>query len=75
MPNITGSLGLSKSFFDKASGAFTIGTQRCAGETDVHQYITYNDASFNASNSNPIYGSSTTVHPASYTVRYYIKAA
>ena len=30
---------------------------------------------FNASKSNSIYGASTTVQPASYLVRYYIKAS
>lgn len=75
LPNITGTLGLSRSYYDRASGAFTIGTKRCGGETDVHAYITYNDASFDASRSSSVYGSSDTVQPASYTVRYYIKAA
>ena len=47
--NIIGTLGLSRAYYDTASGAFTIGTQRRAGETDAHEYITYNDASFDAS--------------------------
>ena len=75
LPNIIGSLGLSRSYYDKSSGAFTIGTKRCGGETDVHAYITYNDAFFDASLCSPVYGASDTVQPASFTVRYYIKAA
>lgn len=47
--NITGYLGLSRSFYDGASGAFYINGQRCKGETDAHAWISYNNAYFDAS--------------------------
>lgn len=76
LPNITGTFQGSSGFYHSFSnGAFTL------TRSD------YDDAymgtgkwrhpifSFNASNSNPIYGKSTTVQPPAVTVRWLIKAA
>lgn len=77
LPNITGRLPNTRYFTDqfKPDGAFrlastTYNQQWENGSTDTS---TYYHISFNASYSNSIYGSSSTVQPKSITVQYYIK--
>ena len=74
LPNITGTFELWK-FNNWLSGAFyTVsapgGTNTKNGEGDPAWQI-----GFDASRVNGIYGASSTVQPASFVVRYYIKAA
>lgn len=68
LPNITGNLNLSRAFYNGASGAFSIGTQTTKAETDAHSFINYNNATFNASKSNAIYGKSSYVQPKSVSL-------
>lgn len=80
LPNITGDFFAndSNSLFwtgtKSANGAFnTLATTMnvFAGTTITALPSTY-AIQFNASRSNPIYGKSSTVQPASYTVTYYV---
>ena len=72
--NITGTFELWK-FNDWLSGAFyTVSSPGGAYSKDGGGDPAY-QIGFDASKSNEIYGKSSTVQPASYTVRYYIKAA
>lgn len=60
------------------SGAFFPGPNQFYNgypRADVHNATPYSDVRFDASRSSSIYGSSTTVQPASVTVRRFIKAA
>lgn len=59
------------------SGAFFDYPNISRGGATTHTYGYIDGASwkFDASRSNSIYGASTTVHPPSVTVRYFIKAA
>lgn len=73
LPNITGNFGLNVGGYRYFGGAFYGGSaqaNQCAGEGGYGNYST----NFNAARSNKIYGKSTTVQPASYTVRYIIRA-
>ena len=75
LPNITGRFPNNDNEYSNIhQGAFYF-----TGVT-VHGYCDQNNSyggatSFNASRSSAVYGRSSTVQPASYTVRYYIKAA
>lgn len=90
LPNITGSISTSDPSIDHQffsenikhetfEGAFCnlLGTYSVRAFTgpDGWGCLAPKDVSFDASRLNAIYGASTTVQPASYTVRYYIKAA
>lgn len=72
LPEITGTFGVDSNSHGAFSGAFSYagGARGASGGSSNNS-----KALFEASKSNPIYGSSETVQPASYTVRYYIKAA
>ena len=79
LPNITGNLCLRKSGegIYSLSGVFA-GSSASSNTYSGHNSITADSTiniNFMASNANGIYGKSSTVQPASYTVRYYIKAA
>ena len=73
LPNITGYISTSSIYIDDGTGAFrpfrydgaNSGSNENSGRPD--------DFAFNASWSNPIYGASDTVQPASYTVYYIIR--
>ncbi len=75
LPNITGSFG--RDYFiggATSDGAFTFtktGTHYNASSTVIQN--TSNTITFNAHNSNSIYGNSSTVQPNSYTVLYIMK--
>lgn len=70
LPNITGFFGVDGN--SSASGSFYInGAMRGADGGSNNNFRCHFDASLSSS----IYGRSDTVQPASYTVRYYIKAA
>jgi microcystin-dependent protein len=72
LPNISGSIRFYSTSIDgQASGAFS-GNRQNDGNAAL---VGANDiiATFNASNSNPIYGASNTVQPNSLTCRYIIK--
>ncbi len=71
LPEITGTFGVDSNSHGAFSGAFSYagGARGASGGSSNNS-----KALFEASKSNPIYGSSETVQPASYTVRYYIKA-
>lgn len=77
LPNITGTFQGSSGFYHSFSnGAFT----STRSDYDDSAYLgngkwRHPIFSFNASNSNPIYGKSTTVQPPAVTVRWLIKAA
>ena len=77
LPNITGTFhGFSGFYNSFANGAFT----STRSDNDDSAYLGSGNwrhpiFSFNASNSNPIYGKSTTVQPPAVTVRWLIKAA
>lgn len=70
LPNITGTLS-GKNTVDCYSGAFARDTSKAlpAFTGDSNNYI----ATFNASRSNSIYGTSSTVQPPAVTMRYCIK--
>lgn len=72
LPNITGTFGVDSNSHDALSGAFSYagGARGASGGSSNNS-----KALFDASKFNPIYGKSSTVQPASFTVRYYIKAA
>lgn len=76
LPNITGTFQGSSGFYHSFSnGAFT----STRSDYDDSAYLgngkwRHPIFSFNASNSNPIYGKSTTVQPPAVTVRWLIKA-
>ena len=84
LPNITGSFKSTEGgnqFTDMEKSATTYsgalvgtfgGTYNIVNSSPTGTYLV--GFSFDASKSNSIYGASTTVQPASYLVRYYIKA-
>lgn len=76
LPNITGSAVIC-SPWTGASGSGCLWTNSGSGTFVEGQYPqTYTRSLYiDASKSSSIYGASTTVQPASYTVMYYIKAA
>lgn len=69
LPNITATLDLSRAFFSGATGSFTVGSRWTKAETDAHEYISYNRATFDASRSSGIYSNSATVQPPAVKVR------
>ena len=77
LPNITGSIQWWKGTErESASGVFSMATWESIGENG-HTNHDYSDArrfDFDASRANPIYGRSSTVQPAAYTVRFLIRA-
>ena len=90
LPNITGYLSTRSTgkVYDFDEGALKMEfMQPGAGILDEHNvdsdvvYLApvakdgYNDFSFDASRSNPIYGNSTTVQPASYVVYYIMRVS
>ena len=77
LPNITGStVGVAEwSAHLTSSGAFYNSTNTAKVSPGGQYSQTGWYSSFNASRSSAVYGRSSTVQPASYTVRYYIKAA
>lgn len=77
LPNITGNIGSFRTWTPNpwSSGAFSwsnIGTIKAFDTGHVDKVI---QANFNASNSNSIYGKSSTVQPQSIKVLYYIVLA
>ena len=76
LPNITGRLrrftGWEGDYQPEGSFYFSANN---GGHSPGSDDYSSPDFSFDASRSSAIYGKSTTVQPASYTVRYYIKAA
>ena len=70
LPNITGTFGVDGN--SSASGSFYKNGRMKGADGGSNNN---NRCDFDASLSSSIYGSSDTVQPASYTVRYYIKAA
>lgn len=76
LPNITGRLrrftGWEGDY--QPEGAFYFSANNGSHSPGSDDYSSP-DFSFDASRSSAVYGRSTTVQPASYTVRYYIKAA
>ena len=77
LPNITGNIGSFRTWTPNpwSSGAFSwsnIGTIKAFDAGHVDKVI---QANFNASNSNSIYGKSSTVQPQSIKVLYYIVLA
>ena len=76
LPNITGSIGVAVGEANSASGAFynngTAGSSKTGGASFGSEYFTATKV-FNASRSSSIYGKSSTVQPASFTVNYIIK--
>ena len=73
LPNIEGKFATDdRTCNSPPTGVFSLGSSANSGSDGRSSGF---HIIFNASNSNPIYGRSSTVQPASYTVRYYIKAA
>ena len=76
LPNITGSIGVVIGDTNSASGAFYnnggAGMSKTEGASFLNEYYT-STKTFNASRSSNIYGKSSTVQPASFTVNYIIK--
>jgi microcystin-dependent protein len=75
LPNITGKTsGFFRTSALSPSGAFIRGTvTQLTQKMDSSGYGTFEDNSFDASLSNPIYGASTTVQPPALTMKYMIK--
>ena len=75
LPNITGSFGVAIGDLVFADGAFdnngTAGASKTAGASFYEHYTSLK--TFDASRSSSIYGKSSTVQPASFTVNYIIK--
>ena len=76
LPNITGSIGVVVGEGDIANGAFynngDAGRSRTDGASITNERFTATKV-FDASRSSSIYGKSSTVQPASFTVNYIIK--
>ena len=78
LPNITGSIaGSIKGDYNKIEGSFTDAYLYGSGSLQYGggSYGTYNAFGFDASQSNPIYGNSTTVQPNSIKYRAYVQLA
>lgn len=72
LPNITGTLNTRfRGAFDNASGAISVYNNQ-PDYSGAGMYSAYMNSSFNASLSNPIYGSSITVTPLSMSCKFYI---
>lgn len=83
LPNITGTLSSKNTSsawkfladkLTKVSGAFSVEGEgaKQGMASDANPPWGYDTLNFDASKSNPIYGSSDTVTPLTYTVRVYI---
>ena len=76
LPNITGYIGVAIGDWNGAGGAFynngTAGTSKTVGAAFGAETFT-SSKTFDAAMSNGIYGKSSTVQPASFTVNYIIK--
>lgn len=73
LPNIEGFYNVFWSSINNLEGCFSgESPTRSAATGGDTQYQYYDKVVFNASRSNSIYGSSDTVQPKSYTVKYYI---
>lgn len=76
LPNITGSIGVAVGEANSASGAFynngSAGRSKTCEASFGNEYFTSTKI-FSASRSSGIYGKSSTVQPASFTVNYIIK--
>ena len=76
LPNITGSFGVAIGESELADGAFyndgSAGRSKTSGASINDEYFTATKI-FDASRSSSIYGKSSTVQPASFTVNYIIK--
>lgn len=76
LPNITGSIGVANGEYNLANGAFydngNAGRSKTHGASLEDEYFTSVKV-FDASRSSSIYGKSSTVQPASFTVNYIIK--
>ena len=79
LPNITGQVGynnIHELFLPScASGAFYVPYTTQWGIYGLMSYTGCGPAAIDASRCSPVYGRSTTVQPAAYTVRYLIRAA
>ena len=79
LPNITGTTATSNdlNFYTHVfTGAFYWSyDDNSAWNANDRDGVSVARIGFDASRCSPIYGASDTVQPASYTVRYYIKAA
>lgn len=73
LPNITGGFGAGSSTFHSPSGAFTLSGTSNPNGGSAQIYAGY--ATFNAANSNAIYGKSSTVQPQSIKAYLYIVIA
>ena len=77
LPNITGNFGYIRDWMGNSYEVdgvfFNNGKHRY--HDDGNKWAGGQGVGFDASRSSSVYGKSTTVQPASYTVRYYIKAA
>lgn len=73
LPNITGTFGIDNAHVDLSSGAFSYNSPRTTSLkiSSGNGYTEY----FNAANSNPIYGRSSTVQPNAIGIYYYIVVA
>lgn len=76
LPNITGTIRIFTGWEgdEEPIGCFYFSRERGDQSPSRDNYRSP-DLTFDASRSSAVYGRSTTVQPASYTVRYYIKAA
>lgn len=74
LPNITGKFTGAAGIPELANGAFYM-LDKIQAFVHLHNtpYVDFRNYGFSASNSNPIYGRSNTVQPASYTVYYIIR--
>lgn len=70
LPNITGTFGIDNAHVGLSSGAFSYNSPRTTSLkiSSDNGYTEY----FNAANSNPIYGRSSTVQPKAVMVFYYV---
>ena len=74
LPNITGSVTLSGAYVQNGNGALS-GSGNRVNRDDILDSSGPYIMSFNAQNSNPIYGNSTTVQPPAYVVNVWKRVA
>lgn len=77
LPNITGQWGLGvwTGYLSDYSGAGGINTNIQVRGSNYDESLSYGILAFDASKSNPIYGSSSTVQPPAYIVRAWVRTA
>ena len=73
LPNITGKLGIVSGGARKTSGTFSLNSERYSLISASVVANAEAGINFSASNSNSIYGNSTTVQPKSLIFNYVIK--